>query len=151
MTLDSPDALAGPVGAAGLAGPFAAVLALFLIPPTGPVGAALLATRRPPRPRPRPRLLRVVLMISSRPWSSLEDILADALWMNCLIGLMIGPWFVAGAMTCRQEILLSRSRAVVSMPSEIIWLNLRSAKECLARLEMEMMYFRSFRTVAVGS
>jgi len=94
MTLDSPDPLAGPVGAAGLAGPFAAALVLFLIPPTGPVGAALLVTRRPPRPRPRPRLVRLVLMISSRPWSSLEDILGDVVRMNCLVDLMVGLGFL---------------------------------------------------------
>jgi len=37
------------------------------------------------------------------------------------------------------------------MSSEKIWLDLKSARECLAWLEIEMMYFRSFRTVAVGS
>jgi len=77
MILLSPLGAAGAVGAAALVFGFAA-LVLLATPPTGAAGAAGLvpfgARRARVRP-PRPPVLRRVLTMSSRDWSSFPDIL----------------------------------------------------------------------------
>ena len=84
MILDSPLPAAGPLGTAPFAGAVLAPLVFLWMPPAGVAVAAFVPfpTRRPARPR-RPAVLRRVLRISSRLWSSFPDML-KWWWCECL-------------------------------------------------------------------